>query len=358
MSVRYEAAGGSRDGRRASADRPAWRPWWILAGAVLVSGCGSGTEDGFDDDQLTRAASEVPALPARMIESVVSVTAVDGRTLTYRRLRHHELGAGDEWSALRFYHIDVRTAADLEALLASPAWQSGPPMSAASLPPDLGDLEAPQKKALFFQTLLPMVAFHNRVAASQQRRLQELEGQERLTGEERLFLEAMGRLYRLEDLARPLRTRGDTVRVLLRRAGAVPPSLALAQAAIESGWGSSRFSRQGNNLFGQRVWGREAGGLQALGAPGARFRLATFPTVSASVHSYMRNLNTHAAYGEFRALRLRMRPGTADPIRLARTLEAYSTRREAYTRDLVRMIRSNDLTRFDDPARTLPEPAQ
>ena len=321
-------------------------PWCKLAIVVLASGCGVSPDTRSPDDPAAQ-------LPPRLPDAVVSVTVVDPRTLEYKHLLRHEVGSAVDMAALTFFHVEADSAADLETIWAWPRRGTGHFMSAASLPPDLGEQEVPRKKGLFFQTLLPMVAFHNQAIALHRLRLQELEGRSSLADEDREFLDEACKFYRLDDVREPLPRRADTLRVLLRRAGGVPPSLALAQAAIESGWGSSRFSREGNNLFGQRVWDKDAGGMRPLGAGGARFRLAIFPTVSASVRSYMRNLNTHAAYEEFRALRLRMREGQMDPIRLAATLEGYSTRREAYVADVIRMIRANQLTRFDNLGQAL-----
>jgi Bax protein len=110
------------------------------------------------------------------------------------------------------------------------------------------------------------------------------------------FIADMSKLCRLKAMP----THRDTLRELLVKVGPIPPSLALAQAAIESGWGSSRFSQQGNNLYGQRVWSKKAGGIVAKDANDAHFRLAFPPTIAASVRSHMHNLNSHPAYQTLR----------------------------------------------------------
>ena len=167
------------------------------------------------------------------------------------------------------------------------------------------------------------------------------------TAAERAFIEEMSELYRLKGL----KTRRDTLRVLLERVGPIPTSLVLAQAAIESGWGSSRFSREGHNLFGQRVWSKKVEGLSPKDVKDARFRLAVFPAISASVRSYMHNLNTHPAYEAMRTERamLRQKGEVVGGHDLAAGLGSYSTRGEDYIRDVRQMIRQNALQQWDKP---------
>ena len=153
---------------------------------------------------------------------------------------------------------------------------------------------------------MPLVVFHNTTIAAHRQRLEALQQAPGLLPDEleRRFLLEMSQYYSL-DLALP--SRADTLRVLLQRVDRIPPALVLAQAAIESGWGSSRFCQQGNNLFGQRVWSEKIPGLAPQGRAQARFRLAVFPTIGSSIGSYMRNLNTHPAYAGFRAARAALR---------------------------------------------------
>jgi len=144
-------------------------------------------------------------------------------------------------------------------------------------------------------------------------------------------------------------THRDTLRELLVKVGPIPPSLALAQAAIESGWGSSRFSQQGNNLYGQRVWSKKAVGIVAKDANDAHFRLAFPPSIAASVRSYMHNLNSHPAYQTLRKERalLRRQGEAITGEALAGGLMSYSTRGKDYIEDVRQMIRHNNLQDLD-----------
>jgi Bax protein len=131
---------------------------------------------------------------------------------------------------------------------------------------------------------------------------------------------------------------------LLRRADMVPPSLALAQAATESGWGSSSFAREGNALFGQREFARTEQ------SPDRKVpRLRRFDDLAAAVAAYVRNLNTHPAYAEFRNARAALRAGGQAPsgARLVSYLVRYSEQGSVYTRYIQGIMRSNDLAAFD-----------
>jgi Bax protein len=135
--------------------------------------------------------------------------------------------------------------------------------------------------------------------------------------------------------------------MLLHRVDILPPSLVLAQAATESGWGTSRFAREGNNLFGQRTY-RPGNGIVPANRPdGETHEVKRFGTLFESVRSYMRNLNTHLAYRELRDLRAQLRR-SGRPLSgalLADGLNAYSTRSSDYITDVRAIIRANDLSR-------------
>ena len=116
---------------------------------------------------------------------------------------------------------------------------------------------------------------------------------------------------------------------LLRRIDLVPPLLAVAQAALESGWGTSRFAQAGNALFGQHA-PIGAGAIQATGDGSVALR--AFDNLQGSVSGYMRNLNRNRAYRAFRAMRERMRvnENPLDATQLAGTLGSYSEERQLY----------------------------
>ena len=136
---------------------------------------------------------------------------------------------------------------------------------------------------------------------------------------------------------------------MLRRVDIIPPSLAVAQAAEETGWGTSRFVRHGNALFGERIYRGTDGMVPHRIPKGPSFRVRRFGHLLAAVGAYASNLNTHPAYAGFRAERGTMRAARNrfDAPVLAGSLEAYSERREAYIETLRAIIRTNALTEFD-----------
>jgi Bax protein len=124
---------------------------------------------------------------------------------------------------------------------------------------------------------------------------------------------------------------------------AVPDHLVLAQAANESAWGTSRFAREGNNLFGQWCFRQGCGLVPASRPDGATYEVARFESVSQSIGSYMHNLNTGRTYQELREIRALARENGHDPDAnaMAAGLMSYSERGEDYISELRSMIRHN-----------------
>ena len=137
----------------------------------------------------------------------------------------------------------------------------------------------------------------------------------------------------------------ETIKALERRVDTIPESLVLVQAANESAWGTSRFALEANNLFGQWCYTKGCGLVPNGRAGTAKHEVKQFDSPQASVVSYMRNLNTHNAYQEFRQIRAQLRRnGTkVTGSRLAQGLQNYSQRRGEYVDELVKMIQQNNL---------------
>ena len=134
---------------------------------------------------------------------------------------------------------------------------------------------------------------------------------------------------------------------LLRRVDTIPLSLAAAQAAIETAWGTSRFVREGNALFGERTYDPSVPGMKVPNR--TTFRVRSFPTLYDSVVQYANNLNTHAAYERFRSVRAAHRgKATAPDVgALAATLDLYSEKGTWYTDTLVSIIGFNRFHEMD-----------
>ncbi|WP_201351848.1 glucosaminidase domain-containing protein [Hydrogenimonas urashimensis] len=136
---------------------------------------------------------------------------------------------------------------------------------------------------------------------------------------------------------------------LKKRVDIVPASLILAQGAVESGWGTSRFAVKGNALFGQWSFSKSSMKPREQRSYLGDYGLASFNTPLDSVRAYILNLNTHPAYREFREMRAKLRR-EGKPLSgtlLARTLENYSERGEAYIKELLKVIRVNNLSWLD-----------
>ena len=187
-----------------------------------------------------------------------------------------------------------------------------------------------RRKGLFLRLMLPLILRENRH-----------------------ILEERKRVWRsptaaIRDLYAHYGVREGDVATLRRRVDAVPPSLVLAQAAIESGWGASRFVDEANNFFGQHTYDDAVDGLVPAGGDGS-FKVRHFRTIAESVRSYLHNLNTHRAYTALRRARAAGRGDDLMPagLALARHLTSYSERREDYVRAIEEVIRSNRLDDFD-----------
>jgi Bax protein len=136
---------------------------------------------------------------------------------------------------------------------------------------------------------------------------------------------------------------------LLRRVDAIPASLALAQSANESAWGTSRFAKDGSNFFGQWCYDAGCGLVPSKRNAGASHEVAVFDSPEESVASYLLNLNTNRAYTELRSIRasLRARNKEISGEALAAGLRKYSERGDAYVKELRSMIRYDDLGQYD-----------
>ena len=134
----------------------------------------------------------------------------------------------------------------------------------------------------------------------------------------------------------------------------IPVSLAIAQAAKETGWGTSRFAQEGNALFGQWTWSGE--GIKPAGSEdGDTHKVMKFKILKASVRAYQRNLNTHKSYREFRKVRAIQRDvyGKLNSLELVNYLNKYAATGNEYTKILKKIIQQNKLNDFDD-AKILP----
>ena len=196
-----------------------------------------------------------------------------------------------------------------------------------------------QKKQAFFDFMRPLAETANTQVLRLREELTHIHP-ERINKQQAQRLTRLAKVYKIKTTD-PLEQRT----LLLRKLQTIPPSLVLAQAANESAWGTSRFATQGNNLFGQ--WCFKAGcGLVPSGRPaGATYEVRLFKTPQDSVSAYIRNLNSHGGYLDLRRIRecllTNQQPVTGRA--LAAGLLHYSSRGEAYIKEIRQMIRVNKL---------------
>lgn len=168
-----------------------------------------------------------------------------------------------------------------------------------------------------------------------------------LSDQEQKTLDELAAQYRLKDSEL---SQVDLVDELLVRVDIIPMSLALAQAATESAWGTSRFAREGNNIFGQWCFDEGCGLVPGQRADDASHEVRAFATVEASIRAYLRNLNTNPNYEYLRELRAQMRikDKPLDSRALAQGLLRYSERGHVYISEIHDIIRINDLLERDE----------
>jgi len=221
-----------------------------------------------------------------------------------------------------------------------------PRLYITSLPHDLAGISSvDERKAAFIKLMLPLVLRVNEELLEDRARVERLvrrlrEGK-RLRAADRAWLDSLSEHYGVEP--------GD-FDGLAERLDIVPPSLALAQAIEESGWGTSRFAKLGNAIFGQWTFAGGEGIVPLERSNGKTHKIKAFDHLQESVANYVANLNRHAAYTDFRRQRANMRAQGLElnGYVLARTLTAYSQRGDDYVTSIRAIMRFNNLTDLDD----------
>ena len=225
------------------------------------------------------------------------------------------------------------------------------PINTNGLPDFAAMRDVRAKKQQFFSYMLPMIRESNDQIHTYRSLLQDIRN-ELLVGNsiDRASYELVGGLSK-RFRVRPNHDLLTQVEALLVRVDVVPESLVLAQAANESGWGTSRFAREANNLFG--VWCFTEGcGLTPLSRDdGLTHEVARYNSVQDSVNAYIHTINTHSAYESLRSIRSNTRAEEAlmSGLALAEGLLKYSARGLDYVREIQQLIRVNNLQQFTLP---------
>ncbi len=220
------------------------------------------------------------------------------------------------------------------------------PVALTLLPNEIKMIESTTKRKEFFiQIVLPLILKENNNIRLDRKRLFSIINKSNNSDLEKKWLDKKFKQYGIpsKDLS-----------ILKIRMDEIPVSLALAQAAKETGWGTSRFAQEGNALFGQWTWSGE--GLKPKDADkNEGHKVMKFNVLQASVRAYQRNLNTHSTYKEFRLARAKLRDESKelDSLILSKFLDQYAETGNQYVEVLQKIIKQNNLQDFDD-AKLLP----
>ena len=215
----------------------------------------------------------------------------------------------------------------------------------SSLPTDFMDIQPIiERKRLFINTLIPIIYSENLQILNDRKKI--LDWWRESDGEN--FSRDFWPQW-LFELSEKYGSSDSNLGNLLMRVDIIPISLALAQSAIESGWGTSRYSREGNAVFGQYTFDESKGLKPKDRNENDEFFIKKFPNLSESVRSYLKNINTHLAYSDFREERkkLRMSGENLSGYKLVNFLKDYSERRESYVKDVKEIMSSNNFQKYD-----------
>lgn len=213
------------------------------------------------------------------------------------------------------------------------------------VPKGLGQLASvDERKQLFLRIMLPLAMRVNEEISARRERLMAIQAKgisgTPVSQTDRQWVNQMMKRYRVTD---------GGITALLERIDVIPTSLILAQSAEESGWGTSRFVRKGNALFGQWAWGDDEGIVPKDRADGKKHVIKAFGSLMDSVRAYARNINSHPAYQGLRERRaaLRAEGKMISGWDLADTLTKYSERGEEYVDSLHAIMSVNGLNQLD-----------
>ena len=215
------------------------------------------------------------------------------------------------------------------------------PVTITLLPKEIKKIEnSSKKKSLFIKIILPLILEENNRIKIDRKKLFSVLNKNKNSKSEKKWLSLKFKQYGVmnKDLS-TLKIRMDEI----------PVSLAIAQAAKETGWGTSRFALEGNALFGQWTWSGD--GIKPAGADSnTSHKIMKFKILKSSVRAYQRNLNTHSSYKEFRIARAELRDNKMelDSIILSNYLDKYAETGKDYVKILKQIIKQNNLQDFDD----------
>lgn len=283
---------------------------------------------------LVLAALQSPSVPEKVSDGSVVIT---GDVLTIQGLEETFAGFGYTLDEVRQEETVV------------------PRLIVTAMPDGLKNMRViDRRKRLFFRTVLPLILIANEEIRLDRQRLLKISAaatggvEAELSEDAEQWVFDLASRYGIDPAEDDITVEG-LLSVLDMRVAPIPTALALAQAVEESAWGTSRFAREGNALFGQWVWDEDAGIVPEDQREGQEYAVRAFETPLDSVRAYAKNLNTHWAYTKFREQRHEMlKTGKQlDGWVLAETLTRYSERGPEYVKSLHAIMRVNRLRPLD-----------
>ncbi|MGM0370230.1 MAG: glucosaminidase domain-containing protein [Bacillota bacterium] len=226
-----------------------------------------------------------------------------------------------------------------------------PNLRIVKFPEDINQINNNTHKKNIFLNILAIGTYHaNQNLLQQRNKLKKIINQyhvfENLSTKDKEWLEEKFSTY---DIKKEKNLEAK-LEQLKKKLDIIPLSLVLAQAASESGWGTSRFAIEANNIFGEWTYNASTPGIVPDERPAnANYRIRKFPSITRAIDSYLLNLNSHWAYQKLRDIRfeLRSKDQSLDSLELSAGLIKYSETRELYVEQLNNIIKYNDLQAFD-----------
>ena len=216
------------------------------------------------------------------------------------------------------------------------------PVFLSKLPTGIANIDnIGDRKKLFIKVILPLIIYENNKIQEDRNYLNQISREKSLSEQEKVWLDKKFKEYKVK---------ASEIEELKKRMDVIPPSLAIAQAAYETGWGTSRFAMEGNSLYGARTWKKGKGIVPNDRGEEQKFEVLSFKIIRASISSYKKNLNTHQSYNEFRKARAiqRKEKNRVFGLELSQYLNKYSEIGGVYVQRLKKIIEQNSLTDFDE----------
>lgn len=298
-----------------------------------------------------RAPSKLARLGRGMLYTFFALLPLTVAWLIARQYQHIRATEPPAVENVQLIPIKPPSAEALKNIFSSedygwPPQDTVPPYAVQNLPYGLDTLDRDEKKTVFYRALLPIVLAENSRIWNERVFLLQQFGQ----GAVDVRSDAGREVTRIADRYRVDGDLNDpsTRDTLLRRVDVVPVTLVLAQAAQESGWGTSRFALESNNLFGIWTWDEDEGSVPLNRPDDATHMVRVYPDIETSVRAYLHNINIGFAYTDFRDLRSEERAAgkALDPFVLAGTLDHYSAAGELYVNDIRAMLHSDELDKL------------